>query len=189
MEQAQNKSYWNAAGKAGAIFGFIVFLITIIGGYITIHSEPSGSFLMMYYASSAIGCLIALFGGVLAVKFYINEHGKELKVGRGAVIGLFTGVFIALVSVVLSMIWPVIDSSYIDNLQNAMIANIEASTMFDSAMKDEMIDATYTQMQNYHSAGNILQMLGMGAVMYGLLNVLSGMLAAKVMGKAPEEEL
>lgn len=189
MEPSQDKSYWNAAGTAGAVFGFIIFLITIIGGYMTIHSEPSGSFFNATYIASAIGCLVGLFGGVLGVKLYINEHGPELKIGRGAVIGLFTGIFIALVSTVLSLIWPVIDGSYIENLQNAMIASIEASDLIPDAQKNEVIDATYAQYQDYFSPGNILSQLGMGAVMFGLLNVISGLLAAKVMGHRPENEL
>ncbi len=189
MESAEQKSYWNAAGQAGAIFGFIIFLISMIGSYSMIHAEPTGSFFSFYYIAAAIGCLVGIFGGVLGVKFYINEHGPELKIGKGAVIGLFTGLFMALVSVVLSLIWPMIDGSYLENFQNAMIANIEANDMIPDAQKEEAIDGMYAQMQNYFSPGNILQMLGMSAIMYGLLNVISGLLAAKFMGTPPEEEL
>ncbi|MBP3191478.1 DUF4199 domain-containing protein [Natronogracilivirga saccharolytica] len=188
MEPVEKKSYWNAAGMAGVIFGFIVFLVATIGSYATIHSEPTGTFFSGTIVASVIGCLIGAFGGVLAVKLYINEYGPELKIGTGAVIGLVTGIFITLVYQVFSMIWPVIDSSYIENLQSAMIANIEMMDALPAATRDEMIDAMYADMQNYYSAGTIIQNLFFGVLTYGLLNLLSGLLAAKFMGKPPQEE-
>ncbi|MFO8030046.1 MAG: DUF4199 domain-containing protein [Cyclonatronaceae bacterium] len=189
MEPAQQKSIWNAAGRAGVIFGFVVFLVTIIGSYITIHSEPTGNLLSGSILASLVGCLIGIFGGVLAVKMYINEYGPEIKIGQGAVIGLVTGLIMAVVSQVLSLIWPLIDGAFIENLQAALIANIEISEQIPSAQKEDMIDATYAQMQNYYSAGTIIQGLLMGFVTYGLLNLLSGLLAAKFMGKTPQQEL
>lgn len=189
MEPVEKKSYWNAAGMAGMIFGFIVFLVATIGSYMTIHSEPTGTFFSGTIVASVIGCLVGAFGGVLAVKLYIKEHGPEMKIGTGAVIGLVTGIFITLVYQVLTMIWPIIDSSYIENLQSAMIANIEMMDGLPSAQKQEMIDAMYAQMQNYYSAGTIIQNMFFGFLTYGLLNLLSGLLAAKFMGKPPEEEV
>ena len=191
MEPVENKSFWNAAGKAGAIFGLLVFIVSLVGSYLTIHSEPSGSILGATMIASALGCLVGAFGGVLGVRFYIMEYGPEMKIGRGAVIGLATGVGIALVYQALTFIWPLVDSSYIENLQRAMIANIEMMNQLPDAQKEEAIDAMYTQMQNYYSAGNIVQSLFMGLITYGLLNLLSGLLSAKFMGKQParEEEL
>lgn len=188
MEPVEKKSYWNAAGMAGVIFGFVVFLVGTIGSYATIHSEPTGTFFSGTIVASVVGCLIGAFGGVLAVKLYINQYGPELKIGTGAVIGLVTGIFITLVYQVFSMIWPVIDSSYIENLQSAMIANIEMMDALPAATRDEMIDAMYADMQNYYSAGTIIQNLFFGFLTYGLLNLLSGLLAAKFMGKPPQEE-
>ena len=187
MEPEQNNNYWNAAGKAGAIFGGIVFLVSLIGSYITIHSEPTGSILSGTILTSAIGCLIGAFGGVLAIKMYINEYGTEMKIGKGAVIGLVTGIMMALIFQVLTLIWPMVDSSYIDNLQAAMIANLEMMEQIPEAQREEMIDAMYTQMQNYYSAANILQSLIMGFLSYGLLNLISGLLSAKIMGTPPKE--
>lgn len=187
MEPANSKSYWNAAGMAGVIFGFAVFVISLIGSYMTIHSEPSGSFFSGTIAASTVGCLVGVFGGVLGVKLYINEFGPEIKIGKGAIIGLLTGIFMALIYQVLSLLWPLIDGSYIANLQSAMIANIEMMEQLPDAQKEEIIDATYTQMQDFYSAGSILQSLFFGFLTYGLLNLLSGMLSAKFMGKPPQE--
>ena len=189
MEPIQNKSIWNASGIAGLIFGFIVFLITMIGSYITIHSEPSGSLFGANMIASTVGCLIGVFGGAMGVKLYINQFGKELKIGKGALIGLATGFFMAIISQILSLLWPLIDGSFVNNLMEAMIANIELMEQLPSAQKQEMIDATYTQMQNYFAAGTIIKNLLIGVAMFGLLNMLSGMLAAKLMGEAPAEEL
>lgn len=189
MEPVQNKSYWNATGIAGAIFGFVVFLISLIGSYITIHSEPSGSFFSGSMVASGVGCLIGALAGVLAVKLYINEYGPELKIGTGAVMGLMTGIFIALIFQVLSLIWPLIDSTYIDNLQAAMIANFEMMDQVPAEQQEQMIDSIYTQMQNYYAAGTIFRNLIFGILSYGLLNLLSGLLSAKFMGRTPAPEL
>ncbi len=189
MEPVESKSYWNASAKAGVVFGFVVFLISTIGSYITIHSEPTGNLLSGTILASGLGCLVAIFGGVLAVKFYINEYGPEMKIGQGAVIGLLAGVVMAVVSQILGLIWPVIDGAFIENLQAALITNIEISEQIPAAQKEDMIDAIYAQFQNYYSVGNILQGFLMGVVTYGLLNVLSGLLAAKFMGRNPQPEL
>lgn len=187
MDEVQQKSYWNAAGMSGLIFGFVMFLITVAGGYVTIHSEPTGSFFSASIVSSALGCLVGAFGGVLAVKFYISEYGSEILPGRGALIGLFAGVFMALVSQFLGMIWPLVDGSYLESLQNAMIANAELMEILPEAQREEMVDAIYTQMQNYYSAGTILTGLFSGMLGMGLLNVLSGLLGAKFLGVRPED--
>lgn len=189
MEPVQNKSIWNASGIAGAVFGFVVFLVSIIGGYITIHSEPTGNLFSGTILASMVGCLIGVFGGVMGVKLFINEYGPEMKIGQGAVIGLVTGLIMAVVSQILSLIWPMIDGAFLENLQNAMIANIEMSGQIPDAQKEAMIDAAYSQMQNYYSAGSIIQGFLIGFVTYGLLNLLSGLLAAKFMGKTPQPEL
>ncbi len=106
MEPAQNKNIWNAAIKAGVIFGFVVFLVSTIGSYITINSEPTGNLLSGTILASVVGCLIAFFGGFLGVKFYINEYGPVMKIGQGAVIGLMAGIVMAVVSQILALIWP-----------------------------------------------------------------------------------
>lgn len=187
MEPSENKSYWQATGMAGIIFGFIVFIISLIGSYLTIHSEPTGGLFSGTLVASGIGCLAGAFGGVLAVKLYINEHGPEMTIGKGAIIGLITGIFIALVFQVLGLIWPVIDSSYVDNLQTALIANIEMMEQLPQAQKEDMIDGIYTQMQNYYSASNIIRGLFLGILTYGLLNLISGLLTSKIMGEQPRQ--
>jgi hypothetical protein len=189
MEPAQSNSIWNAALKAGVVFGFAVFLISTIGSYITINSEPTGNLFSGTILASMVGCLVGIFGGFLGVKFHINEYGPVMKIGQGAVIGLMTGIVMAVVSQILALIWPLVDGAFIENLQTALIANIEISEQIPSAQKEDMIDAVYAQFQNFYGIGTILQGFFMGVVTYGLLNVLSGLLAAKFMGRAPEPEL
>ncbi len=189
MEPVQNKSIWNAAFKAGVVFGFIVFLVSTIGSYITIHSEPTGSLLSGTILSTMVGCLFAIFGGVLGVRFFINEYGPEIKIGQGAVIGLMTGIVMAFIAQFLALLWPLIDGAFIENLQTALIANIELSEHIPAAQKEDMADAIYSQFQSFYSAGTIIQGFLMGIVTYGLLNVLSGLLAARFMGRPPQPEL
>ncbi len=189
MEPVQNKNIWNAAIKAGVVFGFVVFLVSTIGGYITIHSEPSGNLFSGTILWSTIGCLVAIFAGVLAVKFFINEYGPEMKIGQGAVIGLVAGIVMAVITQFLTLLWPLVDPSYIENLQAALIANIEMSEQIPAAAKEDMVDAIYTQFRDFYSVGTIIQNFSMSAVTYGLLNVLSGLLGAKFMGRAPQPEL
>lgn len=187
-DHTNQASYWNAVTMAGLIFGLIVFVLSIIGGYMTINSEPTGA--LFGGASMYLGvfsCLIAAFGGMMAVYLYLREYPGSMLLGRGALIGLATGVVIAAVSTLFGLIWNVVDPAFSENLLEASIANIEAMGQIPEAQKDEMIDQTASQVQRMQTAGGIAMAFGMNAILYGILNLLTGMLGARIFASQEEE--
>ncbi|MEX0773594.1 MAG: DUF4199 domain-containing protein [Balneolales bacterium] len=183
--QTNEASYWNSVAMAGLLFGLIVFAVNIIGGYMTIQTESADTLMAESMIAGLLSCLIGAFGGLMAVKYYVKEYPQPLLIGRGAVIGLATGVVIALVFSVLSLLWNVIDPAYTENLMESTIANIEAMGL-NEAQQQDMIDSIAEQMQQMQTTGGVLMAFGMNALLYGILNLLTGMLGVKFF--APHED-
>lgn len=185
-----NPSYINAAAISGLIFGLIISIISIVMGYMEINSEPSGATFSASAMSGFLVCIIGAFAGLLTLKLYVKEHDIPVKLGQGAVIGLVTGLIVAVVGTIISLVWHfVIDPSFTDRLMEASIANIELMTQLPGDMKDDMIDGMYTQFQNMYTTGGILKSLGMSALFSGFMNMLTGILGAKLFAEQPVESL
>ncbi|MEX0779397.1 MAG: DUF4199 domain-containing protein [Balneolales bacterium] len=183
--QTDEANYWNSVARAGLIFGLIVFALNLIGGYMTINSEPSGGFIGESMLAGLVSCLIGAFGGMVAVKFHLIENPRPMLLGRGAVIGLATGVVIALVSIVLGLFWNLVDPAYTEKLIESTIASIEAMDLPES-QQNEMIDSVASEMQRMQSASGVVMAFAMNALLYGILNLLTGMLGVKFY--SPEEK-
>ncbi len=182
-EQNNQPSYWPSVGIAGVIFGIIVFALSLVTGYTMINSEPTGSlFSPVQIILWVTVCLVGAFGGMLAIWHYANEYDISIKLGKGALIGLFTGVCLALVTVLLNQLWQVIDPDMTQKMIDSTIANFEAADLPD-AQKQQMIDSTVQSMRNQNSIG---KQLLYNLPMYGILNVITGMIGAKVFGKQEE---
>ncbi|NIT58318.1 MAG: DUF4199 family protein [Aliifodinibius sp.] len=182
-EQNNQPSYWPSVAIAGVIFGIIVFALSLVTGYTMINSEPTGSlFSPVQIILWVTVCLVGAFGGMLAIWHYANEYDIGIKLGKGALIGLFTGICLALVTVVLNQLWQVIDPDMTQKMIDSTIANFEAADLPD-AQKQQMIDSTVQSMRNQNSIG---KQLLYNLPMYGILNVITGMIGAKVFGKQEE---
>lgn len=176
--------YWTSVGVASFIFGIVTFGISISAAYATINAEPTGSFFSPAQLIGILGCLVGAFGGMLAAWHYAREYEVVIKLGKGALIGFLTGVGITVVSVVLSQIWQVIDPDMTRKMIESTIANMEAMEMPEQ-QKQQMIDAAAESMRNQQNIGT--QLLW-GIPMYGILNLLTGMIGAKVFGKKEEQK-
>ncbi|MEX0684959.1 MAG: DUF4199 domain-containing protein [Balneolales bacterium] len=186
-QQSNDISYWNAVTLTGIIFGLIVFVLNIIGGYATIGAEPSGGWVGPSMFTGLFSCLLAAFGGMVAVRIHLKQNPQPpLQLGRGAMIGLATGIVIAFVSTVLGLIWNIIDPSFSQNLIEASIANIEAMNIPED-QKQEMIDSVAAQMQQMYSVGGLVMAFVLSSLLYGILNMLTGMLGVKFY--SPNEEV
>ncbi|WP_428236007.1 DUF4199 domain-containing protein [Gracilimonas sp.] len=175
-EQIQeNPSYWNSVIIASLVVGIIVTAFAIIGGYMTLGSEPSGSFFSSAQLLGTIGCLVGAIGGVLANWHYAKEYDITYKIGKGALIGLFVGLGATIVSVILGQIWNFIDPSFQQALVDWNIQNIEAMQMPAEA-KEQAISG----MENPNSAKNIGLQALFTFIGLGLMNVISGLIGAKV---------
>ncbi|MEX0929279.1 MAG: DUF4199 domain-containing protein [Balneolales bacterium] len=179
-------NYWNSVAVAGLIFGLVIFAINIVGGYMTINSEATGTMFGENMIMGLVGCLIASFGGLLAVKMHVRDHPEPLLIGTGAIIGMATGAVIALASTVLGLIWNGIDPAFSDNLMQATIANIEAMDQIPEGQKEEMIDSVAAQMQRLQTAAGMLIAFVTSALLYGILNMLTGMLGVRLFAAREE---
>lgn len=179
-EQANSDpSYWASTGVASFIFGLIVFVISLISAYITINSEPTGSFFSPMQLIGTLACLIGAFGGIVAVWHYTKEYDVPVKLGRGALIGFLTGAGIAVLSTLLNQVWLLIYPDMTQKLIDSIVSNMEAMDMPEE-QKQQAIDSTVQSMESQYSFG--WQLL-LGIPLYGVLNLITGMIGAKVFGK------
>jgi uncharacterized membrane protein len=175
-EQIQeNPSYWNSVIIASLIVGIVVIAFAIIGGYMTLGSEPSGSIFSSAQIFTIIGCLVGAIGGVFATWHYAKEYDITYKIGKGALIGLLVGLGATIVYVILGQIWNIIDPGFQQALVDWNIQNIEAMQIPAEA-KEQAIAG----MENPNSVKNIGIQALFTFVGLGILNVISGLIGAKV---------
>ncbi|PWN08157.1 DUF4199 domain-containing protein [Rhodohalobacter mucosus] len=175
--------YWQSIVLVGAIFSIISFALSLFFGYRQINAEPSGAIFSPMMFSGVVICLITCVAGAIAVWHYTKEVSPFIKLGQGALVGFLTGAVIVLVSVVLNEVWTFIDPEYTDKLVEAAIANVEAMDM-PSSTRDDMID---TMAESVRSSQSLTQQLFWGIPVTGLLNLISGMIGAKIFGKKEDE--
>lgn len=176
---AKEPSYWMSVTIAGLIFGIIAFVLSIISGYAIINSEPTGSFFSPTQLIGTLACLIGAFGGMMATWHYVREYDLSIKLGKGSLIGFLTGVGIALVSVVLGQVWQLVDPDMTQRIIDSTVANMEAMDM-PGDQKQQMIDGTVESIQSQNSIGT--QLLW-GIPLYGILNLITGMIGARIFSK------
>lgn len=184
MEEIQQQmdtepSYWPSVGTAGVVFGILLFALSLVAGYATINSEPSGSIFSPMQLIGTLGCLIGAFGGMFAIWHYAREYEISITLGKGALIGFLTGVVITVVNVLLNQVWAFIDPDMMQQMIESSLANIEAMDIPDQ-QKQQMIDMTAESMRGQESIGS--QLLW-GIPMYGILNLITGMIGAKIFGQ------
>jgi hypothetical protein len=186
MDTSQNNPFLSSAIIVGAIFAIIMYGVTLVFSYRMIGSEPSGSLMSPMMYMSFLSCLVGLFAGLFAVRHHVKEYNAPLKPGRGAVIGLTTGVLISLFSTIFGLIWLLIDPNFTDNLTAAMIAQMESIPgMPDGALQDT-IDGIYTESQRAQTVMGQLRTFAISGAIMGALNAITGIIGVKVF--APVDE-
>lgn len=195
MEESQNQvynetpSYWTSIFIAAFVLGFIYFVVSLIGGYATINSEPTGSMFgsMGQTVAGIVGCLVAGFGGLLAVWHYCKSYENVVvTLGKGALIGVYTGFVIVVIMTILSQVWDLIDPSYTDKLMNSMIENYEAMENLPEAQKQQIIDGVASQFKDSNTLWGILKGMLFLAIPSCILNLITGMIGAKLFSKKEE---
>lgn len=170
-------SYWSSVAIAALIFAIVTFALQIILGYMSI----SGTGGMLFSAITGfVVCLIGGFGGMVAVWHYANENDLTMNFGKGAIIGLITGVIIILISVILNQLWHLINPDYQQQIIQAAMERFEDSNMADeqmAAIKDS-IEGQFT----------IVKQIIWGIPIYGILNILTGLLGVQLFAKEEEED-
>lgn len=180
LEDSQPEpSYWTSVATAGVIFGIIAFALSLVSSYTIINQEASGSYFSTGQLVGTFACLASAFGGMLAVWHYAREYDLFIKLGKGALVGFMTGVAITIVSIILSQLWQFVDPDMTQKMIDSSIANIEAMDMAD-AQKQQIIDATA---EGLRSQNSILSQLMWGIPINGILNLVTGMIGAKIFGQ------
>lgn len=188
-ESTQNDSntfgnYWQSVVIVAAIFSLISFALGIFFGYRQINAEPSGAIFSPMMFSGVLICLITCIAGAVTVWHYTKEVSPLINLGQGALVGFLTGAVIVLFSVLLNEIWTFVDPSYTEKLVEAAIANVEEMDL-PAGSKEDMID---TMAESVRSSQSVTQQIFWGIPITGLLNLISGMIGAKIFGKKSEEE-
>lgn len=179
---SQDDNYWPSVLLVGGIFAFVGFVINIAFGYIQIGSEPTGRMFSPLMLSGVVVCLATCVGGLIAVWHFTKDVSPHLKLGKGALIGFFTGAIIAVFSAVLNELWLIVDPDYTQKLVESVVANIEAMDL-PADTRDQMIDQMAAGLQD----STFIQQLFLGIPVTGLLNLLTGMLGVKLFAEKEEE--
>jgi hypothetical protein len=177
MENEMNEpSYWPSVFLAGVIVAFIMSALGLGSGYMTLGSEPTGE---TFSAASFLGilvCLIAGIAGIIATRHYAREHDVTFPIGRGALIGFLSGVTAVTISTLVGLLWTaVIDPNMNQALYDWQIMNMEAANM-----TEEQIEMTLKFTPKPGSMMAVLSQFGIGLVVIGIFNLLTGMIGAKV---------
>ena len=91
-------SYWNAVITAGLITGTVLTVIQLITSYMTIAgSSVTGM--------TIIGCLIASIAGIISNWMYAKGYNLTYPIGKGALLGVFSGIITSIVTFCLSLFW------------------------------------------------------------------------------------
>lgn len=178
-EQAQ-PSYWQSVTIAAMIVGVVTTVIGMGLLYYVAGSEPSMGVMMISGLSIPITCLIGLIGGILATRHYAKTYDVTFPIGTGALIGLFTGILAAVIGGVLGQIWSFVDPTLMERFADTMIGAFEMNDQIPEASKDEMITSMQESFDQQNSIGGILKGIAINAGVLGFVNLLSGMIGAKV---------
>jgi len=174
-------SYWASVGIAAVIFSLLTSVLQLISGYMQINAEPTGSLFSPTMLFSVVVCLVGAFGGMVAVWHYANEYQITMKLGKGALIGFLTGAAMVLIGIVLNKLWLLVDPDMQQKMMESTIENFEAMDMPEET-KQQMIDQAASQ-----ANPSIVTQLLYGIPIFGILNLLTGMLGVSLFARNKEE--
>jgi len=175
--------YWPSVLRVGALFSVIGFLISILFGYLQIASEPTGTLFTPLMTGGVVVCLATCLGGLVAVWHMTRTVVAEITLGRGALIGFFTGAVIVIVTTVLNELWLMVDPAYTQKLLESIVQNVEQMDLPEGARQD-MIDQMAAAIQQQ----SVFQQIFYGIPVTGLLNLVTGLLGVRYFSKKPETE-
>ena len=182
INDSSTGSYWSSVILASVIFGLIAFALTIGAGYYTINSQPTNSTINPSTLVGAITCLFTAFGGMLAVWHYTRAKADAVTLGKGALIGLLTGVIIGLLNLFLSnIIWPLIDPSYTNKIIDATMQSMQARGMSQEQLQ---------KMSDMMRSGSVWRSIGyiVNVVIFAFLNMITGMVGARMFSEDKEQQ-
>lgn len=174
-----NQSYWTSVLIGGLISALILSVLGLVSQYMTVGSEPTGSSFTFGQAIGTFACLIGAIGGFIATRHYAKEFDITFPIGKGALIGLLTGIAAMIISTLITVLWTsLIDPEINQAVYDWSIANLEAQNLTDDQF--EMAKGFIPE------PGISAVTVGIGLVVLGVLNAISGLIGAKIF--ASEED-
>ncbi len=181
----RSRNLWDAVVFAGSIMAVLLFSLSTIFGYVQINSEPDGALLQPSIGGSFIVCLIGAFAGMLAVWYYVRYVQSHLTLGRGALLGVLTGLVVVVGENILASAWNWIDADYTQRLMQSIIANIEKMEIPEN-LKQQQIDMIGQQYREVSSFSGFFKQILYGFPLYAILNVITAMIGVKMFGREKE---
>ena len=168
-------SYWNAVITAGLITGTILTVIQLTTSYMTIAGSSATGM-------AIIGCLIASIAGIISNWMYAKGYDLTYPIGKGALLGVFSGIITSIVTFSLSLFW----TKVIDTGMNEAIIEATLKSFEDQGLSQEEIDMAQSFIPDPNSlVGQIITFLS-ALAMYVVINLISGIISAKIFAKEEE---
>ena len=168
-------SYWNAVITAGLITGTILTVIQLTTNYMTIAgSSVTGM--------AIIGCLIASIAGIISNWMYAKGYDLTYPIGKGALLGVFSGIITSIVTFSLSLFW----TKVIDTGMNEAIIEATLKSFEDQGLSQEEIDMAQSFIPDPNSLVGLIITFLSALAMYVVINLISGIISAKIFAKEEE---
>ena len=171
--------------RFSVIFALVISVISTGLSYYMISMEPS---MTVFIIPSAIFLSLCILGGLASlfvVRSYVKDTEAMVKVGQGAVIGLITGVIIALTSGLIGILWTFIDPTLGERVVEATMNAIDTMGEMDSSQRDAMVDQMMANDPTKLSTQ--LMSMGVNSAVLGIVNMITGMIGASIFSKKEEE--
>ncbi len=174
-------SYWSSVLIGASFVSIVIFIISLVSGYMTIGAEPTGAMFNPAQLVGVFACLIGAFGGIVSTRHFAKTYDITFTIGQGALIGFFTGLIAAVIATVLGQLWQFVDPGYAQGIIDSSIANLEAMSNIPDEQKQAIIESTAEKLNSqFKSASGILIGGAISMAMFGFLNALTGMIGAKI---------
>lgn len=174
-------SYWNAVITAGLITAIVYSIIGLASAYLTIGGSTG--------AGQGLGisaCLVSSIAGVIANRLYAKGFNLTYPIGKGALLGFLAGLVTLNVGTAISLFWTeIIDTGMNDALNDALIQSTIANLETQGFTQDQ-IDQALSLSLEPGSMIYILVQIGIGFVSLSIINVISGIISAKIFAKEEE---
>ncbi len=166
-------------GAAFAIAASLVFYGTLVAAMS--GAEPG----ILPFIIACLGCLGIIFlPGVFSVKSFLKQTANKLQVGKGAVIGVVSGAAFGVMYGFMDLVWLLFG---VETSTLVMEYTLALTETFggDTGQVDEMRDVMEEQAR---TGGSIMLGVLFNILIYGILNMLSGMLAVSIWADKTSDE-
>jgi tetrahydromethanopterin S-methyltransferase subunit F len=185
-QTVDSSAYWATIGVTGLIFGVAAFFIKTLLTYLRIQIGTQGHFISVYFILGIIvlAWLIKACGGGFACWYYDKKSGLPVMTGRAAMMGFITGVAITIVTIILGSIWHWIAPGMIHQKLHSDIAIIK-SLDIPADQKKQFVKSITESLKGFRNPGKLLFS---GIFSNGIPNLVTGMIAAKILQKKMNEQ-